>query len=329
MARHAGTSVRRRHGGRLMLSRTAESVFWLARYMERMDYMARLLEVSQRMAALTLESQQTEWESALIAAGVDHAFGNRHGAVSAEAAIDYLARDPDNPSSILTCLNTARANARAVRTALTSDTWEAINTAWLEARAFGDDDFRPDRLATTLDWVKRASLHFNGAYTNTMLRSDAYFFTRLGTFVERADNTARLVDVKYHVLLPQHEQVGGLVDYHQWAALLHSVSAQRAYHWIYAGRVEPWRVAELLILHPEMPRSLRSCYDQIITYLDALAQQYHGRQGECHRLVGELHARLKYGRIEAVFRHGLHEFLTEYIDLTAKVGDEIAALYFA
>ena len=312
-----------------MLSRTAETVYWLARYMERMDYVARLLEVGLRMASMSANSGLTEWESAIIAAGAQRAFGNKYGVPSPDTVVDYLARDSDNPSSILSCLNTARSNARAVRTALTTDMWEAINVAWLEARTLGDEDFRVDRLPATLDWVKRASLLFNGAYNNTMLRSDAFWFTRLGTYVERADNTARIMDVKYHVLLPGHEQVGGLVDYHQWTAILQSVSALRAYHWVYDGRVQPWRVAELLIIRPEMPRSLRSCYDQIITYLDELGLHYAGRQGECHRLAGELHARLKYGRVDSIFRHGLHEFLTDYIDQPAKVGDEISALYFA
>lgn len=312
-----------------MLSRTAESVFWLARYMERMDYVARLLEVAQRMAGMAIDTRDTEWHSALIAAGVEPAFTASHGKVEVPAVVDYLIRDTDNPSSILSCLNTARANARAVRTALTVDTWEAINGAWLEARTFTRSDLRPDRLPATLDWVKRASLQFNGAYTNTMLRNDAFWFARLGTFMERADNTARLLDVKYHVLLPRHEHVGGVLDYYQWTAILRAASALRAYHWIYTQRVLPRHVADLLILRPEMPRSLRASFDQITANLDLLADAYGGRRGGCHELAADLHGRLKAIDTDGIFQAGLHEFLTEYVDRTAVLGAEIRKLYFA
>ena len=171
--------------------------------------------------------------------------------------IDYLVRDPDNPSSIFSCLETARRNARAVRTALTVDMWDALNETWLKARDARRFRLRPPSdLLELLDWVKERSLLFIGAYANTMLRNDAYYFTRLGTFIERADNTARILDVKYHVLLPQHEGVGGALDYYQWQAILRSVSALRSYHWVYQERLKPWLVAEFLILRPEMPRSL-------------------------------------------------------------------------
>jgi uncharacterized alpha-E superfamily protein len=182
-------------------------------------------------------------------------------------------------------------------------------------------------VSEVLEWVKQRSQLFNGAYANTMLRNDAYYFTRLGTFVERADNTARLLDVKYHVLLPRSEGVGGALDYYQWQAILRSVSGLRSYHWVYHDRLKPWLIAELLILRPEMPRSLVSCYDEIVRTLDLLAEAYGGKRGECHRLTGEVYARLRYGRIQDVFQLGLHEFLTEFINRTLILGDEIASLY--
>ncbi|MCB1883890.1 MAG: alpha-E domain-containing protein [Geminicoccaceae bacterium] len=312
-----------------MLSRTANGLFWLARHMERLDYVARLLDVAQRMSVLGGAKSPSEWTSALAASGSGHAFAAKHGAVTPKAVIDWLARDPDNPSSILSCLATARENARAVRGALTSDMWEALNTAFLDARRFKGGDFEESGLTTTLDWFKMQSLLFNGAYSNTMLRQGPFFFVRLGTFVERADNTARLLDVKYHVLLPSVEEVGGGVDYYQWIAILRAVSARRAYHFVYAERIRPWHVAELLILRQEMPRSLRSCYEQIVAQLDALAEGQGGRVGECHRQAGETHARLRYGRIEAIFQDGLHEFLTESIVRTRALGLEIEDFYFA
>ncbi len=309
-----------------MLSRTANSIFWLARYMERADYLARLLEVGARMSGMG-GSGHSEWKSAVNAAGVEESYLARHGTVTPETVIDYLACDPTNPSSILSCFNTARANARSIRTALTSDMWQSINDTWLEARHLTPDAFSRANLNRSLDWVKTRALLFNGAYQNTMLRNDAFYFTCLGTALERADNTARILDVKYHVLLPNYEQVGGVVDFYQWSAILRSVSALRAYHWVYNDRIKPWNVAELLILRPEMPRSLISCFAEISRNLDFLAHAYGGRTGECHRLVGELYARLKYGRIEAVFQGGLHEFLTDYVDKGILVGDEIAKLY--
>jgi uncharacterized alpha-E superfamily protein len=277
--------------------------------------------------ARSLGNPGNEWHSTLIAAGCDVGFFTRHEEATASAVIDYLVRDPDNPSSILTCLETARGNARAVRTALTSDMWDALNGTWLQARATDPALFTPGRVTEFLDWVKERSQLFNGAYANTMLRNDAYHFTRLGTFLERADNTARILDVKYHVLLPQHEGIGGALDYYQWRAILRSVSALRGYQWVYHDRLKPWLIADLLILRPEMPRSLRSCFDQVVRHLDELAEIYGGRRGECHRLAGQLAARLRYGRIADIFQRGLHEFLAEFIEQTALLGREVTALY--
>jgi uncharacterized alpha-E superfamily protein len=314
-----------------MLSRTADSLFWLARYMERAENVARIVMVGHRMASMarTLENPGNEWRSTLIAAGCEQGFFKKYSEVDAAAAtvIDYLVRDPDNPSSVFSCLETARRNARAVRTALTVDMWEALNGTWLRTHGADRSALAPDRLMEHLDWVKERSLLFSGAYANTMLRNDAYYFTRLGSFIERADNTARILDVKYHVLLPRHEGVGGALDYYQWQAILRSVSALRSYHWVYQERLKPWLVAELLILRPEMPRSLLSCYDQIVRHLEFLADAYGGLRGECHRVAGEMHARLRYGRIEAIFQSGLHEFLIEFTEGSARLGNEISRLY--
>ncbi len=312
-----------------MLARTAESLFWLARYIERAENVARMVLVGQRMTSLSLSLGNTgnEWQSTLIAAGCEEGFAARHPQATTAAVVDYLVRDPDNPSSVLSCLETARRNARGVRTALTADMWDTLNDTWLRARATDPAEFRPDRVTGFLEWVKERSLAFSGAYANTMLRNDAYWFTRLGTFIERADNTARILDVKYHVLLPRNEAIGGALDHAQWQALLRSVSAQRAYHWVYHDALKPWLVAELLILRPEMPRSLRRCYDEIAQQLDRLTDAYGGRQGEAHRLAGQTAARLRYGRIEDVFQTGLHEFLTDFVDRTVHLGDEISRLY--
>jgi uncharacterized alpha-E superfamily protein len=313
-----------------MLARTADSLFWLARHMERAENVARILQVGHRMATMSrsLAGSGNEWRSTLAATGCAQSFADTHGdEAPTRAVVKYLVRDTTNPSSIYSCFETARRNARAVRTALTVDMWEALNETWLGARSFSDADLEPDRVAAFLDWVRHRSLLFHGAYANTMLRNDAYYFTQLGTYVERADNTARILDVKYHVLLPSADHVGGVLDYYQWQSILRAVSAVRSYHWIFHDRLHPWQVAELLILRPEMPRSLRSCYAQITRYLDLISEGHGGKRGECHRLAGELDARLRFGRIQAIFQSGLHEFLTEFIDHTGALGRHIAEFY--
>jgi uncharacterized alpha-E superfamily protein len=312
-----------------VLSRTAAGLFWLARYVERAESIARILSAGWRMANLTrsLGTEGNEWQSTLLAAGCADAWHARGAEPCARGVIEFLVRDAQNPSSILSCLETARRNARAVRTALTADMWETLNETSLELRAFDLSLENGERLLAFLDWVKDRSLLFQGSYANTMLRNDAFFFTQLGTYLERADNTARILDVKYHVLLPRSEGVGGPLDYGHWESILRAVSALRAYHWVYHEPLAAWRIADLLILRPEMPRSLVACFGQVTTHLERLADCYGGRRGECHRRAGEIHARLRYGRIDAIFEDGLHEFLTRFIDDSLGLGSDIGDFY--
>jgi len=312
-----------------MLSRTAGGLYWLARYMERAENTARIVMAGHRMASIarSLGNAGNEWHSTLLATGSEAGFAARHPEPTADAVITYLVSDPDNSSSIFSCLETARRNARSVRTALTVDMWDTLNETWYQARQGDRFNGGLGDLLGVMEWVKERSLLFNGAYANTMLRNDAYYFTRLGTFIERADNTARILDVKYHVLLPRGEDVGGALDYYHWQAILRSVSGLRAYHWVYQDRLKPWLVAELMMLRPEMPRSLLNCYNQIVDQLDMLADAYGGKRGDCHRTAGELHSRLRFGLIQRIFQSGLHEFLTDFIDQSASLGREINALY--
>jgi uncharacterized alpha-E superfamily protein len=313
-----------------MLSRTADNLFWMARYIERSENLARLLDVGLRMASLSQEAggDASEWRSTLVAAGCEASFGASGRAPTAQAVIDHLTRDPGNPSSILACLEMARRNARTDRTGITTDMWEAVNSAWLEARNLREEDFAVESVRRFLEWVKERSLRFGGAALGTMLRNDAYWFTRLGMAIERADSTARILDVKHQALLPRAGDGGGTRDYYQWTSILRSVSAQRAYHWVYRDRLQPRLVADLLILRPEMPRSLVACCFDLSRHLDLLADSY-GARGECHRLAGRMHAELRYGRIDDVFARGLHEFLTDFIDRNVVLGDEIARHYLS
>ncbi len=312
-----------------MLSRTADALFWLGRYTERAGNNARGLQGALRMAGVTHAAGRTadEWRSLLVVTGCDAAFDAADLAPTADAVMRYLVAERDNPSAIIACIEAARHNARSVRTALTVDMWEAINETWAEARRMLPDALAPDALPGFLDWVKSRTLLFNGAYADTMLRDDAWRFVHLGTMLERADNTARLLDVKHHLLLPPEEGQGGAVDYAQWQAILRSVSALRAYQWVFHTRLQPRLIAELLILRPELPRSLLACYRAVEQTLEEIAAANGGTRGECHRIAGEMQARLRFGQIDAILGGGLDRFLTAFIDRSLDLGREIQAFY--
>lgn len=310
-----------------MLSRTADNLYWLGRYVERAENLARILEVADRMALTPSGggAHRDEWHSAVVISGCEDGFYKKHDAATAAAVVDYIARDPDNPASIRSCLQRARTNGRAVRAALTRPMWETLNATWLdldsrEGRIAGGD------LRDLLEWVRERALLFHGAVADTMLRDDGHIFLQLGTMLERADNTARLLDVKYHVLLPEDEEVGGGLDFYQWAAVLRGASALGSYAYLYRDGIKPWQVGELLILRPEMPRSLVGCLGVMVELLGQLADLY-GRKHECQRLAGEMHSRLRYGRIDTIFRTGLHEYLTAFIQQNNILGLEVSKAY--
>lgn len=312
-----------------MLSRTADNLFWVARYTERADFVARALDATVRLTSLprSYSGQGNEWESAVATAGDPGLFRSLYSAANEATVRDYLAFSPANPSSIYNCFRNARENARSVRTALTFEMWDALNVAWLELQGFSNHMTRAD-FPRFLDWAKKAALAFDGSAYRTMLRNDAFWFTRLGHALERADNTARILDVKYHLLLPETENVGGSLDYFQWATILREVSALTAYHWVYRERVKPWLVADLLILNPQMPRSLASCYESLVRHLDLIADAY-GRRGPSQRLASHTLARLSDLRIERIFETGLHEFIREFIAENNRLGLAISEQYLA
>ena len=244
-----------------MLGRTASSLYWMSRYVERAENMARLLEVGYRISLMpgAIEGHRDEWRSTLTSAACEHSYTEKHGEIDGAKVIHFLLFDESNSSSVKSCLKTARNNGRAVRTALTRDVCESLNSTWNELAQIAPENITSDRLPEFLEWIKQHAMGFRGALLGTMLRTDNYYFSQLGNFIERADNTARILDVKYHVLLPDTESIGGSLDYYQWTALLRSVSALTAYRWIYRESVQPWLVADLLILKQEMPRSLLAC----------------------------------------------------------------------
>ena len=311
-----------------MLSRTADSLYWLSRYTERADLVARILDATMRFASLPAgyAGERNEWEGAVAVAGDVDIFRQHYEGFNEDTVRDFLAFNPNNPSSIRSCIETARDNARAVRTALTRQMWETIIGAWLELARFDGANMTQEEFTGFLDWVKTVSLTFDGSAYRTMLRKDAYWFTRLGTAIERADNTARILDVKYQILLPSTERVGGSLDYFQWTTILREVSAMTAYHCVYRDSVKPWLVADLLILNAQMPRSLANCYEVLMRHLDLIADAY-GRRGQSQRLASTMRAKLANARIEEIFGKGLHEFVTEFIDENNRLGSAINEQY--
>ncbi len=291
-----------------MLSRTASSLYWLGRYFERADFIARLVEATVRLDVLSSQpAGEDAWASALAVTETDTAFG---GALEQAEVVRFLTLDASHPGSIVRCLDMARNNAKAVRTALTREAWTAINRAWLlfENRA------SPRGTTETLnlvDAVKNETRGFEGAI-HRMLRNQTTWFIRLGQAVERADNTARLLDVKYHILLPEGEKVGGAIDRDQWTTILQTVSAVTAYRWLYNDGLRPADVIDLLIARSELPRSLAASVEETVDVLNLLAKRT-GNHGEADRMARMRAARLTKTRSGEVIASGLHQYLQAFI----------------
>ncbi len=303
-------------------------MFWLSRYVERAENMARLLEVGYRMS-LTSRREGGASEhliSMMQAAEVDENFAAKHDVADVDTVAHYMMFDPDNSSSVYSCLQAARTNARSVRTAITTDMWESMNGAWLEFSQIKPRDVRGAKLLGLLQWVKQRSHEFRGALLGTILRDDGFAFLQLGNFVERADNTARILDMKYYVLLPRSTLVGGELDIQQWTLILRAASAHRAYRHVYHDRYKANNIADFLILRPEMPRSLIFCARYVQQNLDMLAEIY-GRREKCHEASDQLMTLVEGASMDTIFSHGLHEFLIEFISRNNQVTDALSESY--
>ena len=310
-----------------MLSSTANHLFWMARSMERAENTARMLDVTYRMSLLKRSTAEPfqQWSAMLAISGLHVEFAKREVELNAENVLRFMALDEDNPASIFNSLQNARENARAVRGTVTSEMWEALNHTWLEIREIQSRGIPLDGVSSFFEWVKERSHHSRGITHGTLLRDDAFRFLRLGTFLERGDNTARILDVKYHIMLPSLSDVGGAGDYYQWGSLLRSVSAFESYRKVYRDQITPKRVAELLILRADMPRSLAACTNEV----NRLVQEIGGpRAGELVRRSGLLHAELKFGRIDEIVDQGLHEYLTGFLSRIHAIGGLIDQTYF-
>jgi uncharacterized alpha-E superfamily protein len=297
----------------------------MCRQMERAENLARILGVTSNMVLFGSKPlQRQNLMAPLSITGTEDAFQERHKELNLPALIEFLALDQTNPTSIYSCLKWARENAHAVRWQITSEMWETLNATWIEMRKVRRDRVTGAGATEFFDWVKERSHLFRGVTYGTIVRGEAFDFSRLGTFLERADNTARILDVKYHVMLPALSEVGGAIDYYQWAALLRSVSAFETYRTLYKDQILPIKVAQLLILERRMPRSLAACFEQITQAMDRLQGQH---DKAARRLANELFVRLTDADIEEIFQNGLHEYLTNFLTDVNELGVRIQRAY--
>jgi uncharacterized alpha-E superfamily protein len=310
-----------------MLSRTADHLFWMARYTERAENTARMLDVNYQTSLLPQSDAVAlaGWQGLLSISELLSAYSTIHGSVSARHVMDFMVKDESNPSSILSCLRAARESARAVRGKLTTEVWETQNQTWLEVRRkIRDGEFERDPVQF-FDWVKFRSHLSRGVTVGTMMIDEALYFMRLGTFLERADNTARLLDVKFHAL--QSDFFGAAserdqeYDFYHWSAILRSVSGFEIYRKVYSDVIKPERVAELLILRQDMPRSLHAGLNNVV---NNLAMLDHEQSGETQRQAGKLCSGLKYGRIDEILSTGLHAYLSRFLDQVNDLGMSIS-----
>jgi uncharacterized alpha-E superfamily protein len=297
-----------------MLSRVADSCFWLSRYIERAETNARILDVNMQLMLdfedQTALSMPQHWQPVLATLEDQELFSKIHEEVTPDAVMDFVTFEKKNPHGIYTCVANARENARTVREQISSEMWEQLNRTYLYLR---DGRARVDFQESPIDFYRRLvdQLHgFQGTTDATMTHGEGWDFIQIGKYLERADSTSRVLDIKYHILLPSGEQVGGHVDITQWMAVLRSCSGLEAYLKSYVGHVSGWQVAEFLILHDEFPRSLRFCVDGLDSALHRVSGcEKNHFSTEAERLSGQLRSSLDYTTIASVFDNGLHQFL--------------------
>ncbi len=312
----------------MMLSRTADHLYWMARYMERAENTARMLDVNYQTSLLPQSADAAEkgWKGLLSISELSGDFASRYGPVNARNVMEYMVGDPDNGSSIRNCMMAARENARAVRGTLTTEVWETQNQTWLEFQRMASPEALARDPGAVFEWVKFRSHLSRGVTVGTMLRDEAFHFLRIGSFIERADNTARLLDVKFHAVESEFfgASNGGSsdgrdveYDFYHWSAILRSVSAFEVYRKVYRNVIRPERVAELLILRPDMPRSLAACMNEVVANLEMVAND---QSSETLRRAGRLRADLQYGRIDEILATGLHAYLTQFLERVGTLG---------
>lgn len=309
-----------------MLGKTAGGLYWMFRYLERAENTARLIEAGFRIALTRSTDAEAEWKSVVTTSATQAGYDAKYDSYESAHIIDYLLRDAENANSVLSVIKMARDNARLVRTALTTEVWSAVNETWMLFTEVLKSPVPEVDLPQVLSTIRQQSALVRGALLGTMLRNDTFHFCRIGTHIERADNTARIIDVKYFSLLPTTSRVGGRLDNVQWETLLRSVSAHRSFRWAVEEDFTAAGVASFLILDRRMPRSLSFCAQEIIGSLNNLAEDY-GAKMPCHDLADAMGARLLNRDISSIFDEGLHEFLNALVLDVASLGQQIEQDY--
>ena len=306
-----------------MLSRTADHLFWMARYTERAENTARMLDVNVQTSMLpqSEEEEAQGWRALLGISELQYAFNQKYQSLEGREVIDFMVRDPGNPSSIVACLTQARENARAVRGTLTTEVWEIQNQTWLDMQRRIKSDLLETDPSKFFEWVKYRSHLSRGVTLGTMLRDEAVHFIRLGTFLERADNTARILDVKYHGGAKETGENMSQRDFYYWGAMLRSVSGFEIYRKIYRDVITPARIAEMLMLRGDMPRSLLACMDEVVQNLHEVRNDV---SADTERFAGRLRAELQFGKIEDILAAGLHDTLTRFLADIYELGNRVS-----
>ena len=308
-----------------MLSRVADSILWMSRYIERAENVARFIDVNQKLTLGFQRGLHTQWEPLIHTTGDEELFAELYGDYTQENVVNFLTFEDRNPNSIVSCLKFARENARCVRENLSIPIWEAINKFYLIVKEFPRDPIvlqHPHRL---LDVVKQQSQLIVGAGETTLSHGDAWNFSRLGRMIERGDKTSRILDVKYYILLPKVQDVGGNLDVIQWSALLNSTSGLQMYRRQF-GRIHPKKVVEFLVLDRQFPRSLHYCLIHADEALRALSgSQSYGYSNAAEQLLGRMKTNMDYLSVDDVVNRGLHEYIDVYqcqlIELSKTIHD--------
>jgi uncharacterized alpha-E superfamily protein len=306
-----------------MLSRTADHLFWMARYTERAENTARMLDANYQLSLLPQSDEYAElgWRAMLSISELSGSYCAAHRSMQSRDVIDFMARDISNPSSIVSCLRAARENARAVRSSTNSELWETLNTTWLDCQRMLDDGILEREPYTFFEWVKFRSHLSRGVQLGTLVKDDAFYFMRLGTFVERADNTARILDVKFEMMEQRADTSAQPFDYHHWTAVLGSVSGFEVYRKVYRDVITPERVADLLILYRDWPRSLAASLAEVEQLIIHVTQ---GRDTEAVRLAAQLSSELKNGDIGTILQEGLHAYLVSFLARVNELASSIS-----
>ena len=310
-----------------MLGRTANALFWMFRYLERVDNTARMLDAGLRMALTRdLVTGEEEWRSVIAAAGQRSDYDRRHGTYTGVQAWNFMLRDKDNPGSVLANFGRVRDNARAARNVVTSEIWEAVNDSWMQIRDLLAKPVGEQRVGDILGVIRQSGMLVHGAIIGTMPRDEGFHFARAGTFIERADNVARLLDIKYYLLLPSLNYVGSSLDTGQWDSVLRAVSGDRAYRWLNNTQIDARGIVQFLVFDTRFPRSLAYCHTALRDHLDTIAR-IHGQEGASHALMREAAQTLEETGLDGVFERGLHRFLLDFLATNGRVGLAIADDY--